>query len=126
VAAAGRNPDQVAVLLDVEVLLDSDAASARRALDELDAHRELAASSIRVVDTADALVDVIAEAVSGGAADGVTAVPLALPSGVQAIAADVVPRLADRGLRTPVRPGATLRDRFGLPRPANRYVEANA
>ncbi|GAA3077958.1 LLM class flavin-dependent oxidoreductase [Pseudonocardia yunnanensis] len=126
VAAAGRNPDDVAVLLDVEVLLDSDAARARRALDELDAHREHAASSLRVVDTADALVDVIAEAVSGGAADGVTAVPLALPSGVQAIAADVVPRLAERGLRPPVPPGATLRERFGLPRPANRYAEVNA
>ncbi|MFD1651101.1 LLM class flavin-dependent oxidoreductase [Pseudonocardia alaniniphila] len=126
VAAAGRNPDDVAVLLDVEVLLDSDAAGARRALDALDAHRELAASSLRVVDTADALVDVIAEAVSGGAADGVTAVPLALPSGVQAIAADVVPRLAERGLRPPVPPGATLRERFGLSRPANRYAEVNA
>jgi alkanesulfonate monooxygenase SsuD/methylene tetrahydromethanopterin reductase-like flavin-dependent oxidoreductase (luciferase family) len=126
VAAAGRNPDDVAVLLDVEVLLDSDTSNARRALDELDAHRELTASSLRVVDTADALVDLIAEAVSGGAADGVTTVPLALPSGAQAIAADVVPRLADRGLRTPVPPGATLRDRFGLPRPANRYVEAKS
>jgi alkanesulfonate monooxygenase SsuD/methylene tetrahydromethanopterin reductase-like flavin-dependent oxidoreductase (luciferase family) len=126
VAAAGRNPDDVAVLLDVEVLLDADASSARRALDELDAHRELAASSLRVVDTADALVGVIAEAVSGGAADGVTAVPLALPSGVQAIAADVVPRLTERGLRPPVPPGATLRERFGLPRPANRYAEVNA
>jgi alkanesulfonate monooxygenase SsuD/methylene tetrahydromethanopterin reductase-like flavin-dependent oxidoreductase (luciferase family) len=126
VAAAGRNPDEVAVLLDVEVLLDSDTAAARGALDELDAHRELAASSLRVVGTADALVDVIAEAVSGGAADGVTAVPLALPSGLRAIAADVIPLLADRGLRTPVLPGATLRDRFGLPRPANRFVEANA
>jgi alkanesulfonate monooxygenase SsuD/methylene tetrahydromethanopterin reductase-like flavin-dependent oxidoreductase (luciferase family) len=126
VAAAGRNPDDVAVLLDVEVLLGSDASSARRALDELDAHREPAASSLRVVDTADALVDVIVEAVSGAAADGVTAVPLALPSGVHAIADDVVPRLAERGLRPPVPPGATLRDRFGLPRPANRYAEVNS
>ena len=122
VAAADRDPDDVAVLLDVEVLLDSDTAGARRALDELDAHREFAASSLRVVDTADALVDVIAEAASGGAADGITAVPLALPSGLQAIAADVVPRLADRGLRTPVPLRATLRDRFGLPRPANQFV----
>ncbi|HEY4418976.1 MAG TPA: LLM class flavin-dependent oxidoreductase [Pseudonocardia sp.] len=125
-AAAGRNPDDVAVLLDVEVLLDSDTSRARRALDELDAHGELAASSLRVVDTADALVDVIAEAVSGGAADGVTAVPLALPGGLRAIAADVLPRLVDRGLRTPVPPGATLRERFGLPRPTNRYVEVDA
>jgi hypothetical protein len=45
---------------------------------------------------------------------------------LRAIAADVIPLLADRGLRTPVPPGATLRDRFGLPRPANRFVEANA
>ncbi|WP_433280027.1 LLM class flavin-dependent oxidoreductase [Pseudonocardia xinjiangensis] len=126
VAAAGRDPDAVAVLLDVEVLLGADAGSARRELDALDAHRELAPSSLRVVDTAATLVDVITDAVAGGAADGVTAVPLALPSGVQAIAADVAPRLADRGLRTPVAPGATLRDRFGLARPANRFEGARA
>ncbi|GAA1301642.1 LLM class flavin-dependent oxidoreductase [Pseudonocardia xinjiangensis] len=126
VAAAGRDPDAVAVLLDVEVLLGADAGSARRELDALDAHRELAPSSLRVVDTAATLVDVITDAVAGGAADGVTAVPLALPSGVRAIAADVAPRLADRGLRTPVAPGATLRDRFGLARPANRFEGARA
>ncbi|HET6258987.1 MAG TPA: LLM class flavin-dependent oxidoreductase, partial [Pseudonocardia sp.] len=126
VAAAGRDPDTVAVLLDVEVLLGADPRSARRELDALDAHHEVAASSLRVVDTADALVDVIAEAVASGAADGLTVVPLALPSGLQAIAADVMPRLAGRGLRMPVPPGATLRDRFGLPRPANQFVEAKA
>jgi alkanesulfonate monooxygenase SsuD/methylene tetrahydromethanopterin reductase-like flavin-dependent oxidoreductase (luciferase family) len=123
VAAAGRDPDTVAVLLDVEVLLAADTATARRELDELDAHARLAPASLRVVDTADALVDLVEEAVRDGAADGVTAVPLALPSGLRAIADDVAPRLAERGLRAPVAPGATLRGRFGLPRPANHFVE---
>ncbi|MDT7649667.1 MAG: hypothetical protein QOI36_1073, partial [Pseudonocardiales bacterium] len=126
VAAAGRDPDDVAVLLDVEVLLGADAGSARRELDALDAHHELAASSLRVVHTADALVDMIAEAVASGAADGVTVVPLVLPGGLRMIADDVTPRLVDRGLRPPVAPGSTLRDRFGLPRPANHFTGANA
>jgi alkanesulfonate monooxygenase SsuD/methylene tetrahydromethanopterin reductase-like flavin-dependent oxidoreductase (luciferase family) len=126
VAAAGRDPDDVAVLLDVEVLLGADAGNARRELDALDAHHELAASSLRVVHTADALVDMIAEAVASGAADGVTVVPLVLPGGLRMIADDVTPRLVDRGLRPPVAPGTTLRDRFGLPRPANHFTGANA
>lgn len=123
VAAAGRDPDSVAVLLDVEVLLASDPDSARRALDDLDGDAPLAPATLRVVDTPACLVGLVAEAVRGGAADGVTLVPLALPDGLRVIADEVAPRLSDAGLRAPVPAGATLRDRFGLPRPANHFVE---
>lgn len=114
VGAAGRDPDSVAVLLDVEYLLDVDENAARRDLDELGEHP---AQTLRVVGAPDALVEVLAE----GATDGITAVPLALPSGLRVLADEVAPRLLAAGLRTPAHPQGTLRDRFGLPRPVNFF-----
>ncbi len=78
VAGAGRDPETVAVLLDVT--------------------------------PTDDVADFVAEAVRGGAADGVTLLGAPVP--------DLAARLAERGLRRPVAAGATLRERFGLPRPA--------
>jgi alkanesulfonate monooxygenase SsuD/methylene tetrahydromethanopterin reductase-like flavin-dependent oxidoreductase (luciferase family) len=114
VAAAGRDPDDVAVLLDVEFLVAADESAARRELDELG---ECPAQSLRVVGGPGALVDVVA----AGATDGITAVPLTLPGGLRVLADEVAPRLLAAGLRTPADPGATLRDRFGLARPSNVF-----
>lgn len=114
VADAGRDPDAVAVLLDVEFLVAADESAARRELDELGEHP---ASTLRVVGTPESLVEVIAQR----AVDGVTAVPLALPGGLRMLADAVAPLLLEKGLRTPADPAATLRDRFGLPRPANHF-----
>lgn len=114
VAVAGRDPDDVAVLLDVEFLLAADENTARRELDDLGEHP---ASTLRIVGAPDALVEVIA----ARAVDGVTAVPLALPSGLRMLADAVAPLLLERGLRTPADPRATLRDRFGLSRPTNHF-----
>lgn len=108
VAAAGRDPDAVAVLLDVEALLDAD----------LDPQQP---SSVLVTGNADVLADLVEEAVRGGAADGVTLVPLALPGGLQVIAEQVAPRLAARSLNNVA--SGTLRQRFGLARPANHFSE---
>ena len=120
VAAAGRDPENVAVLLDIETHLGPDAAR------ELDALGPLPPSSLRVVGTATALVDVIEGAVRGGAADGVTLVPLVLPGGLTVIADEVAPQLVDRELRTTVPAAFTLRERFGLARPANHFAEAGS
>ena len=57
------------------------------------------------------------EAVRGGAADGVTLLGGPDPG--------LVARLEELGLRRPVAPDATLRERFGLPRPANFFAEAH-
>ncbi len=119
VAAAGRDPDSVAVLLDVEVLLGPGAG---RELDMLDAQSPYPPSSVRLVGAGETLVDLIATAVLDGAADGVTAVPLTVGS-LQVLADDVAPRLIERGLRPPAPPGATLRERFMLPRAANHFSE---
>ncbi|MFF9601014.1 LLM class flavin-dependent oxidoreductase [Streptomyces sp. NPDC014684] len=58
-----------------------------------------------------------------GAADGFNIMPAVLPSGLEAFVEHVVPVLRERGLlRTGYGPRQTLRERYGLPRPANQYL----
>ncbi|WP_438017742.1 LLM class flavin-dependent oxidoreductase [Sorangium sp. So ce315] len=54
-----------------------------------------------------------------GAADGFNVMPPVLPSGLEAFVDHVVPLLQKRGLFRTEYEGRTLRDRYGLPRPAN-------
>lgn len=124
VAAEGRDPDGVTVLLDVEVHLAADRARARRDLAELDAFAgaELPASSVRVLGPPADLADLVGSAVRLGAADGITLVPLVLPSDLDAVAEQAVPLLAGRGLLRTGRAGGSLRSRFGLSRPANHFA----
>ncbi|HEX4359081.1 MAG TPA: LLM class flavin-dependent oxidoreductase [Pseudonocardia sp.] len=154
VAAAGREPDEVAVLLDVETMLADTADQAHRALEQLDRWAGAERPALRTdtqqapaaafVGTPAGLADLIEEAFRGGAADGVTLVPLALPTGLRLIADALVPLLVEHDLRSapgggPLRtstqstasPGGaararpvTLRDRFGLSQPANYFTEA--
>lgn len=128
VAAAGRDPDGVPVLLDVEVHFGVDRHRARHDLGELDALAgdPLPPSSVRVLGPPTDLADLVGTAVRTRAADGVTLVPLVLPADLDAVADHVVPLLAGRGLLRTGRAGASLRARFGLPRPANHFVGANS
>ncbi|AKJ13170.1 monooxygenase [Streptomyces incarnatus] len=58
-----------------------------------------------------------------GAADGFNIMPAVLPSGLDAFVEHVVPLLRARGLfRDAYGPRQTLRERYGLPRPANQYL----
>ncbi|NUS94385.1 MAG: LLM class flavin-dependent oxidoreductase, partial [Nocardia sp.] len=107
VAAAGRDPRQVRVLLDLEVHLAPSAAQAAREVDRLEEWTATAGpDSLRHVGTAGALRDLVAEVRRECAADGLVLRPLALPAFLD---------------RLPV-PLTTLRDRLGLPRPLNRYA----
>ncbi|WP_437798323.1 LLM class flavin-dependent oxidoreductase [Sorangium sp. So ce693] len=54
-----------------------------------------------------------------GAADGFNVMPPVLPSGLEAFVEHVVPILQKRGLFRTEYTGQTLRDNYGLPRPAN-------
>jgi alkanesulfonate monooxygenase SsuD/methylene tetrahydromethanopterin reductase-like flavin-dependent oxidoreductase (luciferase family) len=126
VAAAGRDPDSVPVLLDVETLLAPNEEQARRRRGRLDEWAYGPAETLRCVGTAEQLAGVLDEAVAGGAADGVTLVPLALPSGLRAIAEQLVPLLVERGARPAEAPAGTLRARFGLGRPANYFTRSEA
>jgi alkanesulfonate monooxygenase SsuD/methylene tetrahydromethanopterin reductase-like flavin-dependent oxidoreductase (luciferase family) len=98
VAAAGRDPDDVAVLLDVEVHLAADRHRARTELDLLDAVVAVPASSIRVLGPAADLADLVGATLRLGAADGITVQPLVLPDDLRRIADLAIPLLAGRGL----------------------------
>jgi len=130
VAAAGRDPDEVAVLLDVETLLADTADQAQATLAQLDGWHDGSGGTehgtLRILGTPVTLADLIEEAVGAGAADGVTLVPLALPSGMHTVAEGLVPLLVQRGLRPSAPTPTTLRGRFGLERPANYFTEARA
>lgn len=126
VADAGRDPETVPVLLDVEVHLAADAQRARAEVAGMDALAPAPVpSTLRVLGGAGAVADLMGGAVRLGAADGVTLVPLVLPADLRRVAEDLVPLLAWRGLFRPGRPG-TLRARLGLarPHPATRRASA--
>ncbi|RYZ10071.1 MAG: LLM class flavin-dependent oxidoreductase [Myxococcales bacterium] len=59
-----------------------------------------------------------------GAADGFNVMPAVLPSGLEAFVDHVVPVLQRRGLFRTEYSGTTLRDHYGLARPANRNEAA--
>lgn len=115
---AGRLPGTV--LLDVEVLLRHDATEALETAARLD---ELSPGhpprTLRHLGTPDSLVQLLHDLPAG--VDGVVLAPLDLPATLELIAAEVVPRLG----RGPAA-GTTLRERFGLPRPASRYAVGGA
>ena len=77
------------------------------------------------VGTPEQVADEIEGWFTGGAADGFNIMPPVLPSGLELFVDEVVPILRARGLfRTEYVPGETLRERYGLARPANRNLEA--
>ncbi|MFD8720645.1 LLM class flavin-dependent oxidoreductase [Streptomyces sp. NPDC059629] len=73
--------------------------------------------------TPDQVADAIETWFTQGAADGFNIMPPVLPSGLETFVDHVVPILRDRGLlRGEYGPRRTLRERYGLPRPANQYT----
>nr|WP_281372886.1 LLM class flavin-dependent oxidoreductase [Kineococcus aurantiacus] len=103
-------------LLDVEVLLRRDASQAQEVAAHLD---ELSPGhgprTLRHVGTPASLVELLHDLPAG--LDGAVLVPLDLPATLELVASDVVPHLG-----RPPAAGTTLRDRFGLTRPASRYA----
>jgi FMN-dependent oxidoreductase (nitrilotriacetate monooxygenase family) len=78
-------------------------------------HRTFAGTPVQVADT-------IQHYFENGAADGFNIMPAVMPSGIEAFATKVVPILQERGLFRTEYEGATLREHYGLPRPANRLT----
>ncbi|PXX62295.1 alkanesulfonate monooxygenase SsuD/methylene tetrahydromethanopterin reductase-like flavin-dependent oxidoreductase (luciferase family) [Nocardia tenerifensis] len=114
VCAAGREPDAVRVLLEVEVHLADSPVAARDEVAQLDRWAALTDTrdSLRHIGTPDTLRELLEAVEASGAADGVVLRPLAVPATVGRLAAlDREPVSAD-----------TLRGRLGLPRPASRYA----
>ncbi|MCX5064339.1 LLM class flavin-dependent oxidoreductase [Micromonospora lupini] len=72
--------------------------------------------------TPEQVADAIEEWYRAGAADGFNIMPPVLPAGLEAFVDHVVPLLQRRGLFRTEYTGTTLRDHYGLPRPANQYA----
>jgi alkanesulfonate monooxygenase SsuD/methylene tetrahydromethanopterin reductase-like flavin-dependent oxidoreductase (luciferase family) len=114
--SAGRAsaPDGTArVLVTVGVLLDEDPAAAARRAD--------GATHLDHIGGVERLADLIGEWKAAGV-DGVHLRPASLELDVPVIAERLVPLLRARKLVGPVGRAATLRQRLGLGRPANRYA----
>jgi FMN-dependent oxidoreductase (nitrilotriacetate monooxygenase family) len=78
-------------------------------------HRTFAGTPEQVADT-------IEEWGESGAADGFNVMPAVLPSGLEAFTEQVVPLLVKRGLFRDDYTGTTLRDHYGIRRPASQYA----
>ncbi|GIH07706.1 monooxygenase [Rhizocola hellebori] len=72
--------------------------------------------------TPEQVADAIEEWFRSGAADGFNIMPPVLPSGLETFVDQVVPILQRRGLFRTEYTGTTLRDHYGLTRPANQFV----
>lgn len=70
--------------------------------------------------TPEQVADTIEDWFGTGAADGFTIMPPALPADLRAFVEQVIPILRDRGLFRREYAGTTLRDHYGLDRPAVR------
>ncbi|MFE2429225.1 LLM class flavin-dependent oxidoreductase [Streptomyces sp. NPDC059373] len=74
--------------------------------------------------TPEQIADQLEEWFTQGAADGFNIMPPHLPGGLEDFVDHVVPILQDRGLFRTEYTGRTLREHYGLPRPANRLAAA--
>ncbi|MEV7611483.1 LLM class flavin-dependent oxidoreductase [Streptomyces sp. NPDC089799] len=72
--------------------------------------------------TPEQIADQLQEWFVSGAADGFNIMAPVLPTGLADFVDQVVPILQQRGLFRTEYTGTTLRDNYGLPRPANRYA----
>lgn len=79
-----------------------------------------------VIGTPEQVADLMETWFTQGAADGFNVMAPALPSGLEAFIESVVPILRERGLFREEYDGTTLRDHYGLPRPANQLELARA
>lgn len=74
--------------------------------------------------TPEQVADAMQEWWESGAADGFNVMPAVLPSGLELFVDQVVPVLQQRGLFRRDYTGTTLREHYGLPRPANASAAA--
>ncbi|MCW2506648.1 MAG: monooxygenase [Actinomycetia bacterium] len=76
-----------------------------------------------IAGTAEYVADQLEEWFTGGAADGFNVMPPYLPGGLDDFVDQVVPILQDRKLFRTEYTGTTLREHYGLPRPASQFAQ---
>ena len=108
----------VAVIAELDVVLDARGQSAADRVAELDSHTPWTSSRARYTGGTAGLVELLAEILA--AADGVRLHPAVLDVDLDELSRQVLPQLRRLGVLAPVGPDATFRDLLGLARPANR------
>lgn len=118
---AGRT-DRLSVLIELDVLLarTSEQVAEQRAFLDLDQAAAPAPRGIGFEGTPDQLAGLLADL--GSETDGALINFVVLPSGLELFTRLVVPELQDLGVFRTEYAGSTLRERFGLDRPANIYA----
>ncbi|MDQ1647339.1 MAG: N-acetyl-S-(2-succino)cysteine monooxygenase [Cryptosporangiaceae bacterium] len=76
-----------------------------------------------IAGTPEYVADQLEEWFTGGAADGFNVMPPYLPGGLDDFVDHVVPILRDRKLFRTEYTGTTLREHYGLPRPASQFAQ---
>lgn len=96
---AGRNPDDVRVVVDAVTVIGQDAPSALFRADLIrDVGTHTAGEQLTVAGTARGVADVFEEWLGAGAVDGFVVLPGSLPADVHALATELGPVLQGRGL----------------------------
>lgn len=113
---AGR----VAVIAELDVVLDARGQSAAERIAELDSHTPWHSSGARYTGNAQGLVEVLTEILA--TAHGVRLHPAVLDVDLDELARLVLPVLRRRGVLAPTTTDATFRDLLGLDHPASRYA----
>lgn len=124
----GQGDQPLRLLGDVVVVLDERPGAAAQRLSRLDE-----AAGAPLADSSDALVFAgtpaeladLALAWQRAGLDGLRLRPAVLPDDLHATTRALVPELQRRGAFRTAYAEATLRERLGLPRPANRYALAD-
>ncbi|ALE72877.1 FMNH2-utilizing monooxygenase [Pseudonocardia sp. EC080610-09] len=119
--AAGRTAPPLRILGDLVVVLGDSEAHARDRLARLDARDPLSSDAAVLATTPAGLADVLLDWREAGL-DGYRLRPAVLPDDLDAIVDGLVPELQRRGAFRTAYAERTLRERFGLPRPASRYA----
>ncbi|MCM3848029.1 MULTISPECIES: LLM class flavin-dependent oxidoreductase [Pseudonocardia] len=120
-AAAGRTAPPLRILGDVVVVLAGTERAARERLARLDALDPLSSDAAILATTPAALADTLLSWRRAGL-DGYRLRPAVLPTDLDAVVDGLVPELQSRGVFRTAYGETTLRERFGLPRPASRYA----
>lgn len=121
----GREGPPLRVLGDLVVLLADTPDAARERLAALDAIDPLTSDATVLATTPSALADLLLAWRDAGL-DGFRLRPAVLPTDLDAVVAGLVPELQRRGAFRTGYAEATLRERFGLARPASRYAGSAA
>ncbi|MBE9375524.1 LLM class flavin-dependent oxidoreductase [Saccharopolyspora sp. HNM0983] len=75
-----------------------------------------------IAGTPEQIAETLQHWFTSGAADGFNVMPAVLPEGLESFVDHVVPLLRERGLFRESYSGLTLREHYGLSRPANRFT----